>query len=282
MKKIALFIISLLTMVSTNARNRTHNDKVVDVIVFAGQSNMAGRGVLNDKHPEDAPMVKESVAMEFRAYSDPSRLYPVTKLFGKTEDNVEGINDHQKKSGSMVPAFVNACFAETKLPIVAVSASEGGTRTEQWMPDTPRLNDAEMRIGRTRKWLAANGYKVRHCVMVWTQGESDGDKNVTISEYKSNLRQIVNTMKSAGIEHCYVVRIGKYNGGNKAITYEHIRQAQEEFCAENDDCTMVSRQFASFKEKGLMKDAYHYYQDAYNIVGNEAGSNVGKELRKRK
>lgn len=278
-RKIALFFLCLLGLTACDAKNRKSMDKDVDLIMFMGQSNMAGRGVMNDSHPEDAPAVEENVAMEFRAYSDPSRLYPVTKLFGRTEDNVDGINDHDKKSGSMVPAFVNACYAETKVPVIAVSASEGGTRTAQWLPGKERLNDAAARLLKTREWLAAHEYRVRHCVMVWTQGESDGDKHVSGSEYKRNLRKIVSAMKNAGVEHCYVVRIGKYNGRDKSISYETVRQAQEEFCAENDDCTMVSWLFASFKEKGMMKDSYHYYQDAYNIVGKEAGCNVGKELK---
>lgn len=37
---------------------------------------------------------------------------------------------------------------------------------------------------------------------------------------------------------------------------------------------MVSTDFASMKERDLMKDAFHYKQDAYNEVGRYAGINT--------
>ena len=35
---------------------------------------------------------------------------------------------------------------------------------------------------------------------------------------------------------------------------------------------MVSAKFAEMLERGLMQDTYHYYQQAYNEVGDDAGS----------
>ena len=271
----------LMFMLSSLVACTKERDRVVDLIIFMGQSNMAGRGVVNSKHQEDAPSVSETSGMEFRAYSDTTKLYPITKYFGKTEDNPQGINDHQKKSGGMVPSFVNACHARTKVPVIAVSASEGGTRTSQWLPGGQRLTDAVQRLGKTVKWLTDNGYTIRRKVMVWTQGESDADNHVAAEEYESNLRKIIDAMKDEGIEHCFLIRIGMYNGGNKNMTYEPIRQAQEHFCSVNDDCTMASRLLSTFREKGMMKDAFHYYQDAYNRVGEDAGKLVGKKLKKR-
>ncbi len=37
---------------------------------------------------------------------------------------------------------------------------------------------------------------------------------------------------------------------------------------------MVSTAFLQMKEHGLMKDNFHYYQQAYNEVGTEAGINT--------
>lgn len=251
----------------------------VDLIIFMGQSNMAGRGVVNNSHPEDAPAVTDGNGFEFRAFSDPTRLYPITKLFGITEDNPDGINDFQKKTGGMVPAFINACYSVTGRPVVAVSASEGGTRSSLWLPHSIRLDDAIERFLRTVQWLNSNGFIICRKVMVWAQGESDADNDVSSLEYKNNLRHIIDAMKVNGVEHCYIIQIGNYNGTNPQISYESIQKAQNDFCIENDDCTMVSHLFPSFKVKGLMKDAFHYYQDAYNIVGSDAGTNVGVMLK---
>ena len=48
-----------------------------DLFIFMGQSNMAGRGDL----PETISCIPEA-GFEFRAISDPSRLYPVEEPFG--------------------------------------------------------------------------------------------------------------------------------------------------------------------------------------------------------
>ena len=49
---------------------------------------------------------------------------------------------------------------------------------------------------------------------------------------------------------------------------------QEEIAQTNSHVTLVSRVFSSMRERGLMKDAFHYYQAAYNEIGTEAGKNV--------
>ena len=38
---------------------------------------------------------------------------------------------------------------------------------------------------------------------------------------------------------------------------------------------LVSGLFAGMRKRGLMKDEFHYYQEAYNLVGREAGENTG-------
>ena len=46
---------------------------------------------------------------------------------------------------------------------------------------------------------------------------------------------------------------------------------QEAIAAERTDWTVVSRAFATMRERGLMKDDFHYYQQAYNEVGTQSG-----------
>lgn len=72
----------------------------VDLVLFIGQSNMAGRGVASE-----ATTVGEGHGFEFRAISDPTRLYPIEEPFGVNENNSEsGVNEN-KKTGSMVSAI---------------------------------------------------------------------------------------------------------------------------------------------------------------------------------
>ena len=53
-----------------------------------------------------------------------------------------------------------------------------------------------------------------------------------------------------------------------------IREAQDTIAQTNKNVIMVSTAFLQMKERGLMKDSFHYYQQAYNEVGTEAGINT--------
>jgi len=66
---------------------------------------MAGRGVASQ-----APAVPESYGYEFRAMTDPTKLYPITEPFGKNENNPSSGVNESIKTGSMVSAFVNAYY----------------------------------------------------------------------------------------------------------------------------------------------------------------------------
>lgn len=86
-----------------------------------------------------------------------------------------------------------------------------------------------------------------------------------------------NLMQEHGIEKCFIVRIGNCNISGSYDRYSNVIQWQNEICSDykNKDLIMVSTNFASMRERGMMKDQFHYYQDGYNEVGNQAGINTG-------
>ena len=104
----------------------------IDLVLFIGQSNMAGRGIVSTQWPQEAPKLIEGAAWEYRAITTPDRLMPLEEPFGVDENKADGINDvfadqKKAKTGSLVTAFCNAYYEETGRVIVGVSASKGGS-----------------------------------------------------------------------------------------------------------------------------------------------------------
>ena len=93
-----------------------------DILLFMGQSNMAGRG-----DDQLAPKVLPGAAWEYRAVTEPDRLVPLVEPFGVNENREGGVWEPGMKTGSMVAAFVNACYRKTGRPVIAVSCSKGGS-----------------------------------------------------------------------------------------------------------------------------------------------------------
>lgn len=247
--------------------DESKNAKVVDLVMMMGQSNMAGRGVA-----EEAPVVPQGWGYEFRACTDPTKLYPIVEPFGKSENTT--VSDGSK-TGSMVSALAKAYYTYTKVPMVAVSCAKGGTTTEWWQPDGSALNEAIRRHNVAKEWLVNNGYTIRYDFMVWLQGCSDGDNKVTKDDYKANLTAIIEEMfAEAGIQKCFIARIANVNIASDANRYTPIIAAQTELCQEYDKAVLASTIAASFVKLGLMKDAYHYKQEGYNRLGHDVGKHI--------
>ncbi|HZG84014.1 sialate O-acetylesterase [Paenibacillus sp.] len=239
----------------------------VDLVLFMGQSNMAGRGTA-----EDAPAVPPGAAYEFRAISDPTKLYHLAEPFGAHENNEASGIAEMTKTGSMVSAFAIEYHRLAGRPVVGVSCSKGGTSINRWQPNGTFLRDAIARYRSASDWLTGNGFVVRNRFMVWCQGETDGDRGMTKAEYAEKLKALIDAMIEEGLETCYVVRIGNHR--DRASLYNDIIDAQTELCKTYKHAVLVSTKFASMAADGLMKDEFHYVQKAYNIVGAEAGMNA--------
>ncbi|MFS0991487.1 sialate O-acetylesterase [Enterococcus casseliflavus] len=240
--------------------------KEIDLIVFAGQSNMGGRGTASQ-----APIVKEGVAYEFRAISDPTKLYPVTEPFGAAENKEGGISE-TTKTGSLVSSLVNNYYAFANRKIVGISASQGGTRIGQWQSDGTLLPDAIERLNTAVAWLESNEYKIANKWLVWCQGEGDGTIATTAADYKAGLSNMITAFETAGINHTFLIRTG--NNRDDPTKYDVVIQAQTEFCQEEDNTTLIATTFDRFASDGLMKDEFHYLQEGYNRCGQQAGKNL--------
>lgn len=242
--------------------------RTVDLLFFMGQSNMAGRG-----EAALAPVVAPGMGYEYRAVTDPDTLHPLEEPFGVNENDPAGVYEPGMKTGAMVSSFVNACTAQTGVPVVGVSCAKGGSAIAKWLPGTPYYQDAVRRARKARAFLQANSYPIRHSAMVWCQGCTDGDLHTPKDVYKADTERVLHSfMQDAGAQTCFLIQIG--NQRDEPELYLPIQQAQEELTAACDDIIMVSRRFKTFAAKGLMKDRFHYLQPAYNEVGEEAGRSV--------
>ena len=252
-------------------------EKVVDLFLFMGQSNMAGRGITSSIWPEKAPIIIKGAGYEFRAISDKTKLYEIKEPFGVNENKNGGINDGAFKTGSMVTAFVNSYYTHNgNIPVVGVSASKGGSKISQWQLDSNEgyLADAIQRLKDAMSYLDSNGYAIRHKYILWCQGESDGDASTSESDFKSMFENMLNAMINEGIEKLFMVRIGNCNISGSENRYTNYIKYETEIAQTNQNVVMVSCDFAGMKERGLMKDSFHYYQAGYNECGTYAGINT--------
>lgn len=241
----------------------------MDLIIFMGQSNMAGRG-----DAKEAPSVPAKAGYEFRAVSAPDRLFPLTEPFGEAENNPAGVYEPGMKTGSMVSSFVNAYFKETGRPVVAVSCSKGGSSIAQWLPGTPYYQDSVHRMKRCENWLSGQGIIIAHRLMAWCQGCTDGDLHTAPSTYQQQTARMIHAFKrDCGIETCFLIQIGNHR--EQPLLYLPIQKAQLKLAQEEPGVVLVSRKLPSFAALGLMKDSFHYCQEGYNLAGEDAGKNAG-------
>lgn len=254
------------------------NGAGVDLVLFIGQSNMAGRGTASI-----ATKVPEGHAYEFRAISDPTKLYPLSEPFGVNENNATSGVTENKKTGSMVSAFCESYYAATGTPIVAVSCSKGGERISFFDTSTKVYADAVARVNSAKEFLqkeyesGKTQFKLRNVFVVWLQGESDGDVGTTSANYTKALDRIVNGFKQdIGASHTFIIPIGTYNGndGARKAKYNTIRDAQIVYCESSANASVISLQTVDLYRYGYMKDEFHFKQEGYEILGKDAGANM--------
>lgn len=263
--------------------NDVSDSKIVDLVLFAGQSNMAGRGEY-----DEAVKCQAGHGYEYHSVTEPGVLSAVSEPFGKYENN-DAVNDNggngaDRRSGDMVSAFMESYYNVSGVPIVGVQCSRGGTESG-WWNNSARMTEAAARYNEAKAYLEANGYTIGKKFMVWCQGCTDADSNRSIDTYKSNIKAIFNTLKSStGLTDMFIVRIGhcKTSGAaaideDKDPRYKAVNLAQKALADEEKNITAVASLYTN-EYAALMRDQYHYHQAAYNSVGTIAGNNTAYTL----
>ena len=254
----------------------THDGKpVIDLIFFMGQSNMSGAG--GDK--ELAPPVTEGHGYEFRAISDPTRLYNIEEPFGKNESFIGGICDIPgAKKGSIVSCFANEYYALTGVPIVGVSASQGATTTEIWQSAGFQI-DMQQRYDITVNWLNDNGYYIRNRYVVWFQGESDAANHVQPEIYNTNMDNIIRPLFIKGLNKVFIITPGRTLSIKNY--FDDIINQQLDMCRESGYYALGTNILSDVSAE-YMVDEWHYNQLVLNVIGIETAKSVACYTLNRK
>lgn len=250
----------------------------VDLIVFAGQSNMSGAG-----DTALIPELTEGAGYEYKSVTAPKSLKALKEPFGKKE-NSKNLNDGNFKTGSLVTAFVNSYYEQTKVPVVAVSATQVGSSSQWWKSSL--VSETSKRYKKAVYYLKKRKIKIRHRYVVWFQGESDGLNNVSEETYINNMNDIYQHFRKQNkIEKIFLIRTGRYydpeniENSTQVNPFDTIVKAQTNLCINQEGFVLVSVKAASLDDWYYYEDGIHLTQYGLNVVGYEAGRNAGYYVR---
>ena len=253
----------------------------VDLILFAGQSNMSGKGDV-----ALIPTLIEGAGFEYKAITAPDSLNQISEPFGKYENSQE-LNDGDFKSGSLVTAFVNSYYKRTNVPVVAVSATRVGSSSQWWKNSL--VVEASNRCEKAISYLKKRKIKIRHRYVVWFQGESDGLRGETEATYINYMNDISNYFRKKNkIERIFLIRIGRYYNPKALIQsrwtnpFDTIVRAQTNLGMNHSKFVLVSVKAASFDESYYYSDGIHLTQYGLNTLGYEAGENAAYYVQTKK
>lgn len=248
----------------------------IDILIFGGQSNMQGG---SEGIPADNPPVPG--AWEYHYLTD--SLDPLCHPAGDPLGDPILIGE-PVPSGSLMPDACRAYMAIAGRPVVAIHVARGGTRIDEWMPDTERyaLGIKKIQAG-IRK--AREIGTVRHIRYLWLQGESDAINRTTEAEYMERMTVYKDALKrDAGIEVFGIIQVGYFcctvswltdrtKEDSKACD-EVIMRAQERLAVDDPDFIMLTKicPIISLDPEYINPNAEgHYNNKGLNLIGREAG-----------
>lgn len=257
----------------------------VDVLVFAGQSNMTGNGSASL-----APDLKDGAGYAYHPVTGKKDFSVLKEPFGRGQDDSFFQNTDYAK-GSMVTAFVNSYYSQTKTPVIAVPAACVGTGSVSWAEG--RYEGVIQRTNAAVRLAKKKGLTVRHVFLIWMQGENDAFAKMDSDAHKKNLTSLYKKVsKKTDVQACLLITIPSYFNGSLQYNpangarldlgfdigeqYRIIQNAQKELCRDNKNFYLISTKASSLNASYLRKDGIHLTQEALNIVGRDAGINAGK------
>lgn len=237
----------------------------VDVILFAGQSNMVGYGEKESKFTIRSGEAYEylNVSNEIIAIKD-----PVGERTGRDSDKA--------LKGSMIPSFIYYYLKYTDHKVIAVPSAYGATSVSDWQPGGACLSKTISKYDHAVSYIEKNtNYQIDRKILVWLQGETDTLKGTSKEKYKADFRNTYDALKSSsGIDVCIMIPAGSRRDA-PLDNAKAINEAEYELINENDDMILGSESAFDFSlNKSMLKtDILHFNTKALELLGKESAQN---------
>lgn len=249
----------------------------VDILIFAGQSNMTGNGKASE-----APKLKSGAGYAFNYMTNRKSFETLKEPFGYGQDDSYFMNGEYVR-GSLVTAFVNAYYTQTKTPVIAVPASRVGTGSVFWKDIGYKgiIQRTNAAVSLAKK----KNLRVKHVYLIWLQGENDAFAYMSGKQHQKNLQSMLRKIKKkTNIEKCMVIGIPPFYGDTNPASidkdvkenYRKIQKAQKSLCDTSENFILISNKASKLSKSYLRPDGLHLTQKALNLVGAHAGKNAGK------
>lgn len=206
---------------------------MIKSFLMIGQSNMAGRGFLNDV----PPIINERIQMLRN---------------GRWQMMIEPVNYDRPVSGvSLAASFADAwCLKYTEDTISLIPCAEGGSSIDDWSVEGELFQHAVSEAKFAMKHSTLTG-------ILWHQGESDSSDgkykvyNDKLSVIVQTLRDILNVPEVPFIIGGLGDFLGKIGFGQYCVEYERINDCLQKFAFEQAHCYFVSAQGLTANPDGI-------------------------------
>ncbi|XP_076942784.1 putative carbohydrate esterase At4g34215 [Bidens hawaiensis] len=207
------------------------------IFILSGQSNMAGRGGVNNKQwdhvvPDDCK-------------PDPSTIHRLNAnlIYETAQEPLHADIDAAKTCGvGPGMSFANAVKEYIKGVIDLVPCAVGGTAIKEWDKGQKLYED----MVRRAKAAASSGGEIK--AVLWYQGESDAMTEYDAECYKANMENLIQNIRSdLGLPSLPIIQVAIASGDEKYM--EVVRKAQKAIDLPNVVC--VDAKGLELKEDNL-------------------------------
>jgi Carbohydrate esterase, sialic acid-specific acetylesterase len=222
------------------------NKQNVWVFILAGQSNMAGRGLVE---PEDTIPVKRLLTINKEGQliiaKEPLHFY---------EPNLTGLDCGYSFGTTILKNIPDS------ISVLLIPAAVGGSSTSQWLGDSVHRN-----VKLFSNFLEKLQIGKRHGIIkgiLWHQGESDANEK-DIPLYMKRLTKLMVRFRSSAGDSSLPVLLGELGSfSNDKENWKLINKAINEYSLEDRFTSLIST--AELEHKG---DSIHFDSKGQRLMG---------------
>jgi len=266
----------------------------MDVLIFAGQSNMQGEA-------ESRPII-QPIKNAYEYYHKSKKLIPLNHPVGEyiyDENGVFLLGQATDKNGSLVPAFCKEYLKLTQTDgVVAISTACGNTTISEWQKGTKRYDIAIDKIKSGIEKAKELG-EIGKIYFVWFQGESDAYKQTPpivyfelMNYFKNDLKKEISFDKFCIIKTGYFASVCEWckkvikNKHGRRLNIEELKaldngimSAQEGLIDNDQDFVMLYKGCPTLSLNKENMNPFvdgHYNAKTLDLIGRKAARTLAK------